>query len=166
MNLIHDHRACRCEHLAAGFRAEQDVERLGRRDHDVRRTLAHAVAFVLGSIARAHESSDVDIGQFQRPQLRTDAAERGFEVAPDVVREGFERGDVHDMRLVRQAAALDAFAHQALDRREKGRERLARPRRRGDQNVVPRLNGRPGLLLRRRRRVEGSVEPVGDGRME
>src|SRR6516225_243787 len=65
----------------------------------------------------------------QRPrahpaQFRADAGERRFEVAPDVVREGFERRDIDDLRRV-FGAAREPLLDEAVDRREKRGERLA-----------------------------------------
>ena len=87
------------------------------------------------------------------------AGERRFEVAIDVVRQRLQRRDVDDAGLVGQAPLL-AFAHQLVDGGEKRGECLARTRRRGDQYVFARLNRRPRVDLRGRRRSEGLVEPA------
>ena len=166
VNLVDDHRACAREHPPPGLGAEQDVERLGRGDDDVRGALRAARPLVLRGIAGAHEGADFDLRQAERGELRADARERRLEVALDVVGERLERGDVHHQRLVRQSAGGDASAHQLVDRREECGERLARARRGGDQHVSLRRNHRPGRALGRRRSREGAREPPGDGRMK
>ena len=76
MDLIDDHGAGGLEHRAAGFRAEQHVERFRRRDHDVRRGAAHAVALARRRIAGPHPGSDFDVGQTLLAQRCADAGER------------------------------------------------------------------------------------------
>ncbi len=100
VDLVDDDRARRREHRASRFRAEQDVERLGRRHDDMRRTLAHRVALGLRRIARAHERADIDVGITLFLELRADALERGLQVDAHVVRQRLERRDVDDRGLV------------------------------------------------------------------
>ena len=100
VDLVDDHGARRCQHRAAGVGAQEDVERLRRRDDDVRRRLAHAVALGGRGVARAHPGADFDVGQALRLQGRADARERRFQVAVDVVRQRLQRRDVDDLRLV------------------------------------------------------------------
>ncbi len=63
VDLVHDHRARGGEHVAAGLGAQQDVQRLRRRHHDVRRLAAHARALGLRRVAGAHEGADLDLRQ-------------------------------------------------------------------------------------------------------
>ena len=65
VNFVDDHGARRRQHLPAGLRAKQDVQRFGCGDHDVRWPLSHGGAFALRRVARANERADVDIGQAQ-----------------------------------------------------------------------------------------------------
>ena len=58
VDLVDDHGARGRQHLAAGLRAEQDVERFRRRDDDVRRPAAHALAFARRRVAGAHPGAD------------------------------------------------------------------------------------------------------------
>ena len=104
-------------------------------------------------------------GKPARLQGGADAGERRFEVAPDVVRQRLERRDVDDLGFVLEPVR-ERLAHQRVDRGEEGRERLAGSGGRRDQHMPAGLEGRPGLRLRRRRRGEAVVEPVGDGRMK
>ncbi len=162
VNLVDDDGARRREHAAARFRAEQDIERLRRRDDDVRRALAHAHALGLRRVAGAHERPDIDVGESLRLELAANAGEWRGEVTPDVVRERLQRRDVNDERFIGQRR-LEALAKQAVNRREKCRERLARPRRGGDQHVVAALDQRPRARLRRGRARKIGVEPAREG---
>ena len=165
VDLVDDHGARRRQHLAAGFGAEQDVERFRRGHDDVRRGAPHALALRRRRVAGAHPGADLDLRQAPGAQLLAHSGERRFEVALDVVRQRLERRDVDDLRLVRQAA-LQPLPHQRIDRREKGRQRLARSGGRSDQHVPPGLDRRPRCGLRRRRRGKAVGEPGGDRGME
>jgi hypothetical protein len=165
VDLVHDHGASRRQHGAAGFGAEQDVERFRRGYHDVGRPPARAVALARRRIAGAHPGADVDVGQALSPQRRTDALQRRFEVALDVVGERLERRDVDDLGLVGQPA-FEPLADQIVDRRHEGGQRLAGSGRRRDEDVAALLDGRPRLRLRGGRRGEVLREPAGDGWMK
>ena len=158
VDLVDDDRARRPQHLAARLAGQQDVERLGRGDDDVRRALAHARALGLRRVAGANERADLDVGQAERLQFGADAGERRLQVALDVVRQRLERRDVDDVRLVREAPR-GAFAHQRVDRGEERRERLARAGGRGDQCMAAGHDRRPRRDLRRGRPGERRAEP-------
>jgi hypothetical protein len=81
------------------------------------------------------------------------ATPRNCEVLVDVGAQRLERRDVHDTDFVRQRR-VQPFLKQLVDTSEKGRERLARSRRRRDERVPARLNLAPPALLRGRRRTE------------
>ena len=165
MDLVDDRQAGGRQHLPPGFRAEQHVERFRRRHQDVRRPAAHPLA--LGR--RACRQSGPRCGSRRRgarsAELLADAGERRLEIAVDVVRQRLQRRHVDDLRLIGEPA-LEPLPHQFVDRRQKRRQRLARPGRRGDQRMPAGLDRRPRLGLRRRRRGESLGEPPGDGGME
>ena len=142
VDLVDDHRARRREHLAAGLRAQQHVQRLGRRDDDLRRAAAHARALALRRVAGAHQRADLDVRIAQRDELGADARERRFEIALDVVGKRLQRRDIDDRRFVGQRAR-DALAHEVVDRREERGERLSRSGRRRDEDMATRLDRRP-----------------------
>ena len=100
-----------------------------------------------------------------RRELLPDAGQRRLEIAMDVVRQRLQRRHVDDLRRIGERR-LETLAHQIVDRGEKGRERLARSRRRGDEGVAAGLDRGPRLGLRRRRRGETLGEPVRDRRVE
>ena len=103
VDLVDDDGARRREHLAARLRAEQHVQRLGRRDDDVRRPLAHARALALRRVAGAHQRADVDVGQARAPRARARMPASGTaRLLLDVVGQRLQRRDVDDERLVGQ----------------------------------------------------------------
>ncbi len=165
VDLVDDDGPRRLQHFAAGLGAEQDVERFGRGDEDVRRPAAHAVALARRRVAGAHPGADVDIGKALRAQGVADAGERRLQVLLDVVGERLQRRDIDDLRLVGEPAG-ETLPHQPVDRREKGGERLAGARGRGDQHMPAVLDGRPGLGLRRGGCGEAATEPGGDRRVK
>ena len=58
VDFVDDDRAHRAQHVPARLGAEQDVQRLRRRDEDVRRRAAHARALALRRVAGAHGRAD------------------------------------------------------------------------------------------------------------
>ncbi len=165
VDLVDDHRAGRRQHAAAGFRAEQHIQRLRRRNDNVRRPLAHARAFVLRRITRTHQRPDLDIGKALRRKLAADARKRCREILLDVVRQRLQRRHVHDERLVGEAVGR-AFTHEPIDRGEEGCERLAGSGRGCDQHVPAFPDVRPGARLRLGRRIEMIAEPGFNRRVE
>ena len=142
VHLVEDQRLDAAQRLAR-LRGEHQVERLGRRDQDVRRLLQQLAAFLLRRVAGADAN----------PQLRLEACERAAQVALDVVVQRLQRRDVE------QAQPLAGRVVQAVDRGEEGGQRLARAGRRLDQHVLAARDRRPAQHLRRRRRVERPLEP-------
>ena len=143
MHLVDDQRLDRAQHVA-GLRGQHQVERLGRRDQDVGRILEDLASFLLRRVAGAHRDA----------HLRLQAGQRAAQVPLDVVVERLQRRDVeHAQALARRRA-------QPVERVEERGQGLARPGRRLDQHVGAARNRRPALDLRRRRPVEGALEPV------
>ena len=146
VDLVDDHRLDPAEHLAA-LRGEQQEERLGGRDQDVRRRAQHQAALALVGVARAHADR----------QRRAEPGERPAEVALDVVVEGLQRRDVEESQ------AFAGLRVEAVDPREEGREGLPRAGRRLDENVRTGRDHRPGGLLRGSRAGERPLEPGSRG---
>ena len=145
VDLVDDDRLDAAEHLARAGR-EHQVQRLGRRDQDVRRRPLHRGAVALRRVAGAHRDRDVG----------PDAAQRRAQVTVDVVAERLERRHVDEPRVVGRLAA------QPVEAPEEGRERLAAAGRRRDEHVLAARDRRPGLRLGRRRALERAFEPVAD----
>ena len=165
VDLVHDHRAHRAEHRTRVLGREDEIQRLGSRDEDVRRTLRHRLAVGLRRIARANERADLHVRQAQLLQRAADLGERLGEVLLNVVRERLEGRDVHHLGLVPQGA-VQPLTKQGIDRGEERRERLPRARGGRDQRVPAGLNDRPGATLRLGRIAEPRLEPARDDGME
>ena len=158
VDLVDDHRAGRREHLASGIGAEQHVERFRGRDDNMRRPAAHARALALRRVAGAHQRANFDVRIAQSRELGTDPRQRRFEIAPDIVGECLQRRDVDDAGFVRQCS-FDTAAH------ERG-QRLARARRRRDEDMAARLNRGPRAHLGLGGRGKGLAKPGFDGGVE
>ena len=143
MHLVDDQRLDRAQHVAC-LRGQHQVERLGRRDQDVGRILEDLAPLLLRRVARAHRDA----------HLRLQTGQRAAQVPLDVVVERLQRRDVeHPQTLARRRA-------QPVERVEERGEGLARTGRCLDEHVGAARNRRPALDLRRRRPVEGALEPV------
>ena len=149
VDLVDDHRLRRGQHLP-GRRRQDQVERLRRRDQDVRRVPPHRGALVLGRVAAAHRDRD--------RARQVDAGERCAQVLLDVVVERLERRDVDDAR-----AARLRVADEAVDRAQERGQRLARAGRGEHERVAAGGDRRPALPLGGRGLRERAPEPVGDG---
>ena len=142
VHLVQDQRLDRAEDLAPA-RGEQQEERLGRGDQDVRRLAEHLSALLLRRVAGADGDG----------QLAAEPGERPAQVALDVVVQRLQRRDVE------QAQALARALVQPVDPVEEGGERLARAGRRLDQRVLAARDRGPAELLGGRRRCERALEP-------
>ena len=140
----------------ARLRGEHEVQRLRRGDEDVRRVLEHLAALALRRVAGAH--GDAHVG--------ADAAQRGAQVALDVVPEGLERRDVDQPHAPLPRVGRRRLGDEAVERPQERGKRLAGTGGRRDQRVLPRRDGRPGLRLGRRGLLERTREPVTDLRRE
>src|ERR1019366_6981343 len=147
--------------MFAGFAGgEQQVERLGRGDEDVRRVAQHARALQRERIAGADGGADgrAEVAA-SRSQL-LNFGERAVEVFLHVVREGFERGDVDDLRGGRERAG-NGQAQELVYGDEKGGQRFAGAGGRGDERGFAAQDGGPALLLRFGGGAEFGEEPLG-----
>ncbi len=143
VDLVEDQRLDAAQALA-GRRGEHQVERLGRRDQDVRRRL-HELAAVL---RRRVPGADAD------PEARAQTRERAAKVALDVVVERLQRRDVEDPHPRSRRRV------QAVDRVEERRERLPGAGRCLDEDVAAGGDRRPAQLLRGRRPGKRVLEPA------
>ena len=142
VNLVEDQRPDALQVLARA-RGEQQVERLGSRDQDVRWVPEHLGALLLGRVPGANAD----------PELRLQPGERPAQVALDVVVQRLQRGDVD------QAQALAGLRVELVDPVEEGGERLSRAGRRLDQRVLAAGDRGPAELLCRGRPGERLLEP-------
>ncbi len=151
----------------AGARCKHQVERLGRRDEDVRRVAANLFALLRWRVAGA--GADGDIGRLPAFARRGDRepGQRGSQVSFDIVAERLQGRDVEDgnasaLRSLavlarRQRVALE----EAVEAPEEGGERLARTRGCEQEGMVASRNRAPTAFLHWRRFGEGIAEPGG-----
>ena len=97
VDFVDDHRLDVAEHLAR-LRREQQVQRLGRRDENVRRIAEDLPAVGGGRVAGAHGDARQREGHAFALGDGLDADERRAQVAVDVDGQGLERRDVEDAR--------------------------------------------------------------------
>ena len=166
VDLVHDDGLDGVERGAALRRGDEEVERLGRGDDEGARAPDHRRPLAGGGVARADPDRQIGRGQAELSRLGADLGERPFEVLRDVDRQGLQRRDVDDPRAADRLAARVGEV-QAVDGHEEAGQRLAGPRRGGDQGVLPGRDRRPGRFLRWGRPLrEPLPEPGRDGRMQ
>ncbi len=133
VDLVDDDCVHAAQMLTALLRREQDVQRFGRGDQDVRRGLQHRAALGRRRVARpdsrAHRRAQVAALEGELLNF----AQGGFQVLLNVVGERLERRNINHLGLTAEAP-FDRLADQSVDADEERRERLARTGRRGNQH--------------------------------
>ena len=165
VDFVDDHGAHGPQHLAAALGRQQQVQRLGRRDQNVRRRAQHRRAFRLRRVAGADGGGHARRLQPECFRHAAQAAARFGQILVNVRAQRLQRRHVEDAHLIRQRRA-QTFLKQVVERRQKRRERLARTGRRRDQRVAPFTNRCPTAELCGRRRVKRFREPPCGDRME
>ena len=127
--------------------------------------LRHGGALADRRVAGADRHPDGDVGPAALLEDRLDALQGDLQVGVDIVAEGLQGRYVDDLGALWERSVL-ALADQVVDRRQEGRQSLARSRRRGDQRVFVLLDFRPGPFLDVGRLIEPVLEPGGHGGME
>src|SRR5215208_6476474 len=87
VNLVKDECARGFEHPATAFTGQEDVERFGSRDDDVRGTLRHRGSLGGWCVAGANECANVNFRQSERFQFFLNSFERDLEISLHVVAE-------------------------------------------------------------------------------
>ena len=105
VDLVDDHGVDGAERGPAAARGQQDVERLGRGDQDVRRPLRHLLALGHRRVAGADRDPDVRDPDSLGGGVGGELGQRRLEVLVDVVRQRLERRDVEDLGRVGQGRA-------------------------------------------------------------
>ena len=133
VDLVDDHGLDVREDLVRP-RGHHQIERLGRRDQDVRRLAEHRLAVLLRGVSGAQ--ADLD--------RRADALERSSQVAIDVVGKRLERRDVDQANALAEGLGVlggrvrvgSSAPRELVDPPQERGERLAGARGRADQRVV------------------------------
>ena len=159
VNLVDDHGSGLLQHGSSATGSEQDEEGLGSRDQDVRRSSGHSGAFpgqgVSGPDQRLYG------GQLQAPGIPQllNLLQGLQQVHTDVVGQGLQRRDVHDLGALGEFLA-GTLADEPVDGAKKGGQRLPGAGGGGDEDVLAPLNGRPPETLRLGRLAEPVSEPL------
>ncbi len=157
VHLVDDDRLHAAQALAGG-RGEDQVERLGRRDEDVRWGAGQPAALVGRGVAGAHADGDLRLLAAQAPGRLPDPGERRAQVALDVDGQRLERRDVEDPAAQR-AVVRRRRRGQPVEGPQEGGQRLAGAGGRDDQHVPSGRDRVPGAGLGGCRTGEGAVEP-------
>ncbi len=167
VDLVDDDRLDRAQRLTPAFAGQQQVERLGRGDHEAGRSPHHGGALPRRGVAGAHSHPDVGRVEAQLRRHARDLGQGPLEVLGDVHGQRLQRRHVDGGRPVADVAPLGVGSVEGVDRHQEPGQRLAGARGRGDQRVVPGGDERPSQPLRLGRSFgEASVEPLGNRRVE
>jgi hypothetical protein len=100
MDFIDDHGPHGPQHFAAAVRSEEQIQRLGSRNQDVRRRPKHRRAFAVRRVAGAYGSRDLGRRKACSLGEDLDAPTRQRQVLVDVGAERLQRGDVNDADFI------------------------------------------------------------------
>jgi hypothetical protein len=165
VDLVDDHCAHGAQHLPPAFAGQQQVQGLRGGHEDVGRRTQHALALGGRGVARAHGDTDIGSRRAALEQQIGKALQWHFQIAVNIVAQRLERGNVENTGGPRQRPFL-RLLQQIVDGGVERGQRLAAAGRGRDQGVATRLDGRPGLCLRLRRRPEALQEPVAGNSMK
>src|SRR5437660_6993285 len=113
VNLIQDQRSRRAQHPPARFGSEQQIQRLWRRNEDMRRLLNQRLTLRGGRIASAHFGAHIDLAPISLAHERANSSKRLLKIFADIVAQSFERGDVNYLGFIWQLS-LRACAEQRV----------------------------------------------------
>ena len=148
MDLVDDAPAHTLKQLLRAT-GEHQVQRLRGGDQDVGRLTKHLLALSLGRIPGANRDF----------KLRADPAQRGAQVAIDVVGERLQGGDVDQADPALAGVSGRRLLGELVDCVQERRQRLPRARGGRDQDVLAGGDRRPGLDLSRCGCRESAREP-------
>ena len=165
VNLVEDQRVDAFQPAPSAAGGEQDVQRFGGGDEDVRRLLRHLLALCLRRIPGAQP--DADFGQ-RETFIRSEGGylfQRSGQVLLYVIGQRLQRRDVDHLRRVGQFA-VNALPHQPVNAGQEGRQRLAGACGRGDERMSALSDRAPALRLSIRGLPEPPLEPLADDVVE
>ncbi len=149
VDFVDDHRPRALQHRPTAFRGQQQVERFGSCDQNVRRRFQHCRALRRWRVAGPHRRGDprrleaLSFGDSPDPPARLG------QILVDVRTERFQWRDIDHSNFVRQRLR-ETLAQQIVERNQKRRQRFAGSSRRRDQAVAAVANRLPAALLRLR----------------
>ena len=149
----------------ARFGSEQQIQRFGRGNENVRRFFDQRLTLRGSCIASANFGAHIDVVAFGFTQQCANPSERFLQIFPDIVAQRFQRRDVNDLRFIGQISPC-AFSEQRIQRSKEGSQRFSRTRWGRNQHVPAGLNCRPAAHLRFCWRSECLLEPPCDRRMK
>ncbi len=164
VNFVDDDGLDVTENVAAAVGGQQDVERLGRGDQDVRRTLQHLAPLFHQGVAGANGGANLRHQVAAFTGQREDFAEWDLEVLLNVVAQRLQWRNIENFGRVAQISG-ECLADKAIDADEKCREGFAGTGGSGDEGGAAGEDLRPTLLLGLGRRTKALDEPLGDERM-
>ncbi len=145
VDLIDDDPAHAAERLPR-LRGQDQIERLGRRDQDVRWLLAEGSTLLCRSVAGAHAHPDVGLARVPRRSAASPMPASGrAQVAIDVVHQRFERRHIEHPQSLERVARGVGFGEQSIETPQECGQGLARAGRGADERVVACRDGRPAL---------------------
>ena len=159
VDLVDDDRAHRAQHVTTALRSEQQIQRFGGGDQNVRRRFQHRRAFGSRRVAGAYRGRDARRTQ---PALFGETANgpsRLGEILVNVSAQCLQRRNVDDAHLVRERLP-EPFDEKVVQCAEECGERLSGAGRRGDERVLPLPDRAPSAALRCSRLTERLGEPV------
>src|SRR5712691_4633032 len=156
VDLVDDDALDRSERVTREAR-QDEIEGLGRRDEDVRWLALVTGPLARRRVARPDRHGGLAVRDSETLRLPGDPDKRLSQIALDVDGECLEWRNVHDpcgglLRCRRRE-------HEAIDRGEERRERLAGARRCENEDGLAEGDRGPRELLRARRRLERGFEP-------
>ena len=164
VNFIHNHGLDIAQNGAALLRCQQDVERLGRRNQNVRRAFQHQAAVFHQRVAGAHGRPYLGHQQAAIASHLQNLSQWDFKIFLDVVAERFERGHVENFCAVVQFARK-SLADEPVNAGQESGESLARSGGSRNQRGVSCQDVGPALFLRLGWRRKSRGEPLLHQRM-
>ena len=145
---------------------QDQVERLGRRDQDVRRVLPEGPPLVGRRVAGAHPDPDVRLGQAQSLGRQRRGRASGARRLRSTSWTRALSGETYSTRSAAERLGRRRLGHQPVQAPQERGERLAGAGGRADQRVLAGRDRRPALGLGRRRGAERAAEPRPGGGAE
>ena len=147
------------QRFAAAGGGEQNVERLGSGDEDVRRKSQHAGAIADGSVSRAHHGTDGGHEVATLGGELLDLEQREVEIFLHVVAEGFEGRDVEELGVFAEVSG-ERLADERIYAGEESSQGFAASGGGGDESVAAGEDVRPAGNLRLCGRAEARSKPL------